>query len=322
MLADGGLHSGNTLATRLGISRSGVWKQVKRLRGLGLDIHSSTGLGYQLARPLELLDGGLIAGFLDTETAKASEGLEVSWFLRSTNTTLAQQSAPEAGCWRAVLAEYQTDGRGRHNRRWFSPLGSGVCLSMSWLFPHAPRDLAALSLGVGVAMIRALASFNAPNLSLKWPNDILAGDAKLAGVLIDVDGDARGPLRVIVGVGVNVAMPASLPQSVIADGGLPPASLQAIVPTGEVGRNAVAASIIMALYRVLTEFAAGGFGSLCPEWRGHDYLLGRQLRVTQGGGVEIRGLGCGIAADGALLVDTGEGVAAVFNGDVSVRFGA
>lgn len=322
MLADGGLHSGNTLAARLGISRGGVWKQVRRLRGLGLDIHSGTGQGYQLARPLELLDGRLIAGLLDSATAEASESLEVSWCLPSTNTVLTQQPAPRAGCWRAVLAEYQTEGRGRRNRRWFSPLGGGLCLSMSRIFPHAPRDLAALSLAVGVAVLRALESSGTRNLALKWPNDILAGDAKLAGVLVDVDGDVRGPLRVIIGVGVNVAMPASVQQAVMDDGGLPPASLQGIVPSGTAGRNAVAATMIMALHRVLTEFAAKGFEHLCGEWRAHDYLLGRQLKVAQGGGAEIRGLGCGIAADGALLVDTGEGVTAVFNGDVSVRSGA
>lgn len=320
MLADGSRHSGNALAAGLGLSRAAVWKQIRRLREHGLEIHSSSGQGYRLARPLQLLDGRHIAALLDAQTAAACESLEVAWSLGSTSTVLGQRPAPAPGHWRGVLAEYQTEGRGRRQRRWFSPLGSGLCLSMSWLFPHAPRDLAALSLAVGVAMIRALGSFGAQNLSLKWPNDILCGDAKLAGILVDVDGDARGPLRVIIGTGVNVTAPGALQQSVVADGGLQPACLQDAVPGGESDRNAVAAEIIMATCRVLQDFAVEGFHSLGAEWRRHDYLLGRQLRVLQGSGEEICGFGSGIAADGALLVNTGERQVAVFNGDVSVRY--
>lgn len=320
MLADGSRHSGNALAGGLGLSRGAVWKQIRHLRERGLEIHSSSGKGYRLARPLQLLDGGRIAALLDAQTAAACEGLDVAWSLGSTSTVLARRPAPVPGLWRALLAEYQTEGRGRRQRRWFSPLGSGLCLSMSWLFPHAPRDLAALSLAVGVAMIRALGSFGAQNLSLKWPNDILSGDAKLAGILVDVDGDARGPLRVIIGTGVNVTAPGALQQSVVADGGLQPACLQAVVPRGSPDRNAVAAEIIMATCRVLQDFAVDGFQALAAEWCRYDYLLGRRLRVLQGGGEEICGLGCGIAAGGALLVNTGERVVEVFNGDVSVRF--
>lgn len=319
MLADGGRHSGNALAAGLGLSRAAVWKQIGRLREHGLEIHSSSGSGYRLARPLQLLDGRRIAGLLDAQTAAACENLEVAWSLGSTSTLLAQRPAPGPGHWHGVLAEYQTEGRGRRQRRWFSPLGSGLCLSMSWLFPHAPRDLGALSLAVGVAMIRALGSFGVQNLSLKWPNDILCGDAKLAGVLVDVDGDARGPLRAIIGTGVNVTAPGALQQLVVADGGLQPACIQTATP-GVLDRNAVAAEIIMAICRILQDFAVEGFQPLGAEWRRHDYLLGRQLRVLQGSGEEICGFGSGIAADGALLVNTGERLAAVFNGDVSIRF--
>ncbi len=316
ILADGELHSGSALAAALGVSRSAVWKQVHRLGELGLVIQ--TGRGYRLSSPLELLDSARITAGLDSETRAACTRLDVRAVTGSTNAVLAAEPAPAPGEWRGVLAEFQTGGRGRRGRRWVSPFGSGLCLSVSWCFATAPRDLPALSLAAGVAVSRALARVGATGMALKWPNDVLWGGSKLAGILVDVDGDSRGPLRAVIGIGLNLSVPDALTQAIVAEGGLPPAGLDRAVPGGEVPRNVLAAEVLCALYRVLRDFSRSGFAPLAEEWRRQDFLWGHTVTV-RGGQEEVGGIARGIAADGALLVECPEGLAAVFNGEVSLR---
>lgn len=321
ILADGRLHSGSAVAAALGVSRSAVWKQVHRLADLGLEIRAEGRRGYCLTRAIEFLDGDKILGSLDAETRAACEGLEVLLVTGSTSTALAARPIPSPGAWRGVLAEYQTGGRGRRGRRWASPFGSGLCLSVSWCFATAPRELPALSLAAGIAVGRALGACGATGMALKWPNDVVVAGAKLAGILVDVEGDSRGPLRAIVGVGLNISVPDSLVAAVAAQGGLAPAGLERAVPGGTVQRNAVAAQLLRSLYQVLRDFAQQGFGPLADEWRRHDFLCGRPVTVRQGT-EEVVGIAMGIAADGALLVERPEGIAAVFNGDVTLRTAA
>lgn len=320
ILADGAPHTGPELAAALEITRSAVWKQVHRLADLGLVVAPRTGRGYRLAQPLELLDRAAILAALPPDVRDCCEMLEVVMCTGSTSTDLLAAPAPREGCWRALLAEYQGHGRGRRGRVWRSPFGSGLCLSLAWVYPSAPRELPALSLAAGIAVRRALAAAGAPTLALKWPNDIVHAGAKLAGVLVDVDGDSRGPLRVVVGVGLNLTVPAGLAQSVAADGGLPPAGLDEALAGRPVQRNTLAAGLLGTLVHVLHEFADTGFTVLADEWRRHDYLCGRPVTIT-GNGRPQAGIAQGIAADGALLVDGPAGLAAVFSGDVTVRGG-
>lgn len=317
-LADGQVHSGSALAGGLGLSRSAVWKQVHGLAAVGLEVEAVAGQGYRLLRPLDLLDRGRIQGALGPAALAGCDVLEVRGVMDSTSAALIAAPPPRVGRWRGLLAEFQTAGRGRRGRRWVSPFGSGLCLSLAWSFGTAPRDLPALSLAVGVAVRRSLAGAGAPAAQLKWPNDILLDGAKVAGILVDVDGDARGPLRAVVGVGLNLAVPASLHREVTADGGLPPGGLGAAPLARAGGRNGLAAALIDSIHGVLAGFATTGFAPLADEWRQHDYLCGRDVTVRTGA-AETAGVARGIAADGALLVEGAAGIAAVFAGDVTLR---
>lgn len=317
-LADGRVRSGRELATALGVSRSAVWKQAHALGALGLDLVVEGRRGYRLVRHIELLDAARICAALDERARAGCEGLEVAGVIDSTSTRLAAGPAPAPGAWRALLAEYQTGGRGRRGRRWLSPYGSGLCLSVAWSFPGAPRDLPALSLAAGVAVVRALGAAGAAGLALKWPNDVLLGGGKLGGLLVDVDGDARGPLRVVVGCGINLTVPPGLAAGVADDGGLPPAGLDRALPGAAGRRNELAACLCGALAAVLADFAHGGFAPFADEWRRHDWLYGRAVAVGQGA-TQATGVARGIAADGALLVEGPDGIAAVLSGDVTLR---
>lgn len=320
IVADGEFHSGTALAAALGVSRSAVWKQARRLAELGLHLEAVRGRGYRLVGAIELLERERITQLLDTATLASCEGLEITSVTDSTSARLCAQPVPAAGKWRGALAEYQTGGRGRRGRRWISPFGGGLCLSISWCFAVAPRELQALSLAAGVGIMRALARVGAGELTLKWPNDVVLHGRKVGGILVDLDGEAQGPLRAVIGAGLNLSVPDSLVRAVTDEGGLPPAGLEDAVAGRRIERNALAAELIAALCRVLAGFSEFGFGSLADEWRRQDFLRGRFVTVRNGA-QKTSGIARGIAADGALLVDRPEGIAAVMNGDVSLRAG-
>jgi len=317
LLADGELHTGSALAGALGVTRGAVWKAAHRLGDFGLELRRDT-RGYRLARPIELLDRERILGEIHADARGACESLDVQVVATSTSELLAASLPPEPGRWCAVLAEFQTRGRGRRGRRWISPLGAGLCLSIAWRFASAPRDLPALSLAAGIATARALAATGAAGIRLKWPNDVLHDGAKLGGILVDMDGDSRGPLRAVIGIGLNLTRHPGLAATVLGDGGLAPAALESALPHGRITRNALAGALLGALHDVLREFAAGGFAPFAAEWQHHDALCGREVRVSQPTG-ELLGIARGIGADGALLVQRADGLASVFSGEVSVR---
>jgi BirA family biotin operon repressor/biotin-[acetyl-CoA-carboxylase] ligase len=174
-----------------------------------------------------------------------------------------------------------------------------------------------LSLASGIAVVRALEAAGASGLLLKWPNDVMLGDRKLGGILVDVDGDCRGPMRVVVGIGLNLRSSAALRREVAADGGRTPGGLDELLPH-DLGRNQLAAGLLNELVGILRNFSASGFAPLADEWFRHDYLRGRSVTVS-GGSEQVEGIVRGIAADGALLVEASDGTTAILAGEVSVR---
>lgn len=316
LLADGAVHSGADLARRLNCSRTAVWKQLNRLRSMGLDIAAARGRGYQLERPLELLDRDAITRGLDREPR--FESLEVHGVIDSTSDRLRALPPPKPGKLRAVLAEYQTGGRGRGGRQWLSPFGSGLCLSVSGCFAVVPPSLPALALAAGVAVNRALLELQPRDLGLKWPNDIVAGGGKLGGLLVDVQGESGGPITAILGVGINIDVSERLRGELAGNDGWPPAGLRQQGCAGPLSRNVLAANMINQLQVMMTEFARSGFVNFIDEWRHYDCLRGKQVTVTSGSQVYM-GVAAGIGEDGALLLEGQGEVRKFISGEVTVR---
>lgn len=317
-LADGRIHSGREVAARLGVSRSAVWKHIRRLGEWGVEVQAVPGRGYRLTQALELLDRARILEQLDAPTASALEALNVLGVTDSTSTRVLALPAPSPGQLRACCAEFQTSGRGRRGRRWLSPYASGLCLSVSWCFETVPADLPALSLAAGLAVRRGLSASREAHLMLKWPNDVVRDGAKLAGILVDVEGESSGPLRAAVGVGVNVTVPPALAAGIVRDGGMPPVGLDTALPAGHPGRNEMAARLLNALFAVFAQFSRHGFAPFADEWRRYDYLFGKPVTV-RAGSTSYAGTAAGISAAGALLLDNGADIATVIAGDVSLR---
>jgi BirA family biotin operon repressor/biotin-[acetyl-CoA-carboxylase] ligase len=317
LLADGQVHSGAAMARAMNCSRTAVWKQLRELRQLGLDVAATPGRGYQLPRPIELLDRTLIERELHPRVIDNLEALEIFGMLESTSNHLRSAAAPPPGKLHAVLAEYQTDGRARRGRRWLSPYASGLCLSVSWSLTVVPPTLSAFSLAVGVAVYRSMAALDPEGLGLKWPNDIVAGHGKLGGVLVDVEGESAGPIKIVVGVGINIDCSDELENEVDA-GALPPVSLRGLVSNGKVSRNIVAAHIINELHAALVEFAEAGFAGFIDEWTRHDKLLGKRVSVKSGV-IQHEGIASGIGPDGALVIAVNGETVCVTSGEVSLR---
>jgi BirA family biotin operon repressor/biotin-[acetyl-CoA-carboxylase] ligase len=315
-LSSGEFTSGEALAQRLGVSRSAVWKATGTLKALGATLHAVRNRGYRLVSGGEPLEAARIRARLPAELARRVRQLDVAWSVDSTNTVLLARPNPPADFAEVLLAEFQTQGRGRRGRTWIAPPGGAICLSLSWTFQQAPQDLGALGLAIGVCVLRALKELDLKGVALKWPNDILIEGRKLGGILIDLRAESAGPACVVIGLGLNVALGGALLRKIAAMG-LPATDL---VTAGmqQPCRNSLAAALIGAILRALPQFERLGLRPFVEEWRSADVLHGRPVDVHASDGV-ARGLARGVDVHGALLIETAQGVRRFISGDVTVR---
>lgn len=298
------------------MTRSAVWKAAKVLRDLGVSMEAVRNRGYRIKSAGEPLDATLIRTALPSSVHEIVRTIDVHWSIDSTNSALVARPNPPEGQSEVVLAEFQTAGRGRRGRQWIAPPGGSICMSLSWTFPQLPKDVGALSLAVGVCVVRALASLGVKSTGLKWPNDIFLADHKLGGVLIELRAESGGPACAVVGIGLNVALGAALLDK-IRGIGLPATDL-ASVGIATPSRNAIAARLLEYTIRGLVQFGQEGLRPFVEEWRQADALRGRPVTV-QGGEAAALGLARGIDISGALMVETPQGLRKFISGDVSVR---
>jgi len=316
LLADGRLRSGEWLAKQLGVSRAAVWKGMERLRALGLEVQALPRRGYRLSNAVELLDARRIEAGLGPCLRPQLRKLELRFEVDSTNSRLLAAVPPPPGFADALLSELQHAGRGRRGRNWIAPFGAGIALSMAWTFGEGAGSLSALSLGVGVAVVRALVRVGAMGLTLKWPNDIWFRDRKIGGVLIELKAEAGGPAHVVIGVGINVVLTAAARREIETGGACVAAVADACAETPS--RNLVAGAILDELLRMLGRFEREGFAAFREAWTALDALSGRPARVLLGESV-IVGTARGVDADGALLLETPDGVRRFVSGEASLR---
>ena len=317
-LCDGHFHSGEELARSLGVSRSAVWKGAGALRELGATLHAVRNRGYRLASAGAPLDAANIREALARDVRHHVRSVEATWSTASTNSVLLARANPPAAMSEVFLAEYQTAGRGRRGRAWLASPGGAICLSLSWTFREVPRDLGALSLVIGVCALRALRELGVAGAGLKWPNDLLHGERKLGGVLIELRAESAGPACVVIGIGLNMALGAAL-LARISETGIAATDL-ASAGLAQASRNSVAAALVSECLRGLRAFEREGLTPFIEEWRTADALRGRPVDVTAGDGV-AHGLARGVDVHGALLVETAQGVRRFISGDVTVRPG-
>lgn len=308
-LADGPV-SGDRLARQFGQTRAAVWKRVEALRGAGLRIEATPGRGYVLAEAPDLLDGEAIRRHMACDVAR----LEVAWSTDSTNAALLREPPPVDGV-HVLLAEQQTAGRGRHGRSWHSPLAANLYLSVSRRFSGGLARLGGLGLVAGVATAHALQSLGVDQVRLKWPNDLVVADRKLGGLLVEGSGQAAGSARAVVGLGLNVRMPAGHGEAI----GQPWIDLAQVLPDLP-ERNGLAAVVLAHLLPAMDRFDREGLSPFLAAFEPLDALRGRDVFLHgTGAGAGVDGQALGLAEDGALRVRVEGGERRVHSGDVSVR---
>ncbi len=309
-LTDGALHSGEALAQEFGISRAALAKRMAHLRDWGVDVIAQAGAGYRLAAPLQRLDAAAIRSALP----RPAQQTRIAVVTRTDSTNSQLLFADAGHDPQALFTESQTAGRGRRGRDWVSPFGSNLYGSLGWTFAAWPARFTTLPLAVAVAVARVIDAAGVPEVGIKWPNDLMVAGRKLAGILIEPRGEAGGSCRVVVGVGINVAMSATQAAAISQ----PWISLaEALAARAPPSRNALAAALVSELCGALTHFSAHGFAPFAAEWKRRDVLAGQAVRIE--GAAKITGIARGVDADGGLLIDTADGRQAVHAGDVSVR---
>lgn len=311
LLADGQVHSGESLAASLGISRTAIWKQIRRAMDEGFRIETIRGKGYRLLTEMDLLDQNQILQGLSLSRRSAIE-LIVLDEVDSTNAEIVRRRR-ESGSGRVpvCIADCQTAGRGRRGRQWQSPRGQNLYLSLGLTFRGSFAMLDGLSLVLGVAVAEALEQQGVPDVGLKWPNDIFLAGSKLAGILVELQGELEeGVVQVVAGIGMNIHMTdaAGVDQAW--------ASLAGALPERRWCRNEVAASVIESVLAAVDEFVESGFGDFKARWQNRDIFSGKTLIASHG---ELAGTGHGIDASGNYLISDGEELVKVRAGEISLR---
>lgn len=316
LLSDGEFHSGEWLGSQLGISRAGIAKHLKGIEAWGLDIERAQGKGYQLAAPIDLLDLKVIQ--------QASNGLvELFPVIDSTNQYLLDNvkqidnvKPVENGT--VCIAEYQANGRGRRGRHWLSPYGSNLYFSMYWQLEAGIAAAMGLSLAIGVAIVDALESLGAKDLKLKWPNDLYYQDKKLAGILVEMSGQAGGTAHLVIGMGLNINMNKD---SITID--QPWTNLAQVFDDQGISmpsRNDVVIALIQAWTRVLEQYESQGMGHFVERWNQLDNFKDKPIKLLMGE-KQIVGIGRGITEQGAIVIETDNGLECYVGGEISLRKG-
>lgn len=311
-LSNGEFQSGQRLAETLGLSRTSIANHVKQLQQLGLDIYKVKGRGYCLARAVTLLNAAKMSQLQESCCAD----ILVQNITDSTNSQLMQKVQDrlitELGY--TIVAEAQTAGRGRRGRNWYSPFAASLYFSMYWRLEQGIQAAMGLSLVVAIAITRLLKQQYQLEAKVKWPNDVYIDGKKLCGILVELTGQAHAGCDVIIGIGLNIRLPAQAFDSIDQQ------YIDLSMATGrEIDRNLLVVLLQQQLITTLTQFTQTGFSSFVDEFNQYNQYRDKAVKLI--GNSEIKGTCLGVDQQGALLITTVTGVQAYFGGELSLRSG-
>lgn len=314
LIADAEFHPAGQLAGRLGLSYTATRELLNILDQYGLTILKRPGKGHRLAGKIDLLEPVLILSGLPPEVKKCLDRFEIFTTINSTNQYLLEKM-PASRKIHAVLAEHQTSGRGRSGNSWFSPMCSGINLSILWHFskPMPASSFNCLPLAVGSAVLRALTAMGFKKISLKWPNDIVSQGRKLAGILIETKGKAGQKQQVVIGLGLNTRLPTGA-QNNISQAYTDLASIKKDIPS----RNDIAISLISGLILLLNRYMETRIQDIITEWQKYDCIRGKKVQLILPRKT-VTGRAAGIDNKGALLIAINGKIEKYTSGDLNLR---
>jgi BirA family biotin operon repressor/biotin-[acetyl-CoA-carboxylase] ligase len=302
--------SGEYLSRELDISRTAVWKHVCSLRNEGYVIDSAPRKGYLLKETLDRLSPTEIGAALHSKCLGRRIVFESE--VDSTNRLARDLAILGAVEGTLVVAESQTGGRGRKGRNWFSPPGEGIYVSLVLRPRFKPAEAPKMTLLTGVALAETLIHTVPSRITIKWPNDVLLGGRKIAGILIEVSTDIDAIDYMIVGVGVNVNTPSDRFPADLRE--------RATSLAAHIGHKVPRAEILGAFLDCFEQYYAmidrEGFAPVIRRWRELSDMVGRRVRV-QDFDRSLQGTIDGIDDDGVLLIKTADAdIQRVIAGDV------
>lgn len=317
-LADGKFHSGEALAKDLKINRAHIWRAVAYLKLLKLEIYAVKGKGYKLASPIELLNQEKIQNNLNNKALEAINLLQILSVTPSTNDYLKEhqlRSLPERT---VVIAEAQTQGRGRMGRTWFSPFGANIYLSAYW---KLKQNLSGLSLVIGLAVAKSLKKLGV-TVQVKWPNDIYVEHKKMVGILIESEfKPGANSQNIFMGIGLNINLQASAYGNTEEEQALKQSITDLTTVLGFTpSRNELIAELLNNLVDFLEKFELNGFSYFLPMWQEYDYLMGKLISVIKPSlNQNMLGFAKGVSQRGELLLEEQGVLKAICIGDIKVR---
>ncbi|ODR85057.1 bifunctional biotin--[acetyl-CoA-carboxylase] ligase/biotin operon repressor BirA [Shewanella xiamenensis] len=296
--------SGEELATQLGISRAAVSKHVDALEDYGVAIYSVKGRGYKLANPISLIDSARLIQSIDNRCFYFDEIPSTNGFMLSHTSELKSGDV--------CVAEYQSAGRGRRGRTWVSPYGHHLYFSQFWSFPQGMAQAMGLSLVVACSLVEVLKSFGVDNIGVKWPNDIYLNYKKLAGILIEMSGQADSECQLIIGIGVNMAMSEDQGKGIDQ----PWSDLSSL--TDMPNKTDLVIALHKQLKRDIQLFEREGLAAFKTRWQQADLFHGKEIRLLMGEN-HVDGICRGIDEQGAVLLEAADGIQAYIGGEISLR---
>lgn len=309
LLSDSKFHSGEELGEALGVTRAAVWKRLKKLETFGITVHSVKGRGYRIPEPIILLEEArLRSAGVDPNVA-----IDIPFETPSTNDVLKQKVALGARLPALVVTEHQTQGKGRRGRVWESGVAKNITMSFAWKFEQGPSVVEGLSLAVGVVIAQVLRRLGVSNPGLKWPNDIHVDGHKICGILLELVAD-QDVCRVIIGIGLNVESTTEQ-QKKVDQPWTDLTSRLSYTPD----RNDIIAQITQGLVEMCEVFEKGkGLEHYHSQWQALDILYNQPVTVYSGVRQQV-GIARGVDENGALKLETNEGVELLHGGEISVR---
>ncbi|NHI02446.1 hypothetical protein DYY67_0485 [Candidatus Nitrosotalea sp. TS] len=308
--------SGEELSRSLGLSRAAVWKNIKKLQFLGYKITSRQKSGYRLVAKTNLMLPWEISDGLQTETI----GRKIYYFntIDSTqNFALKLASKPhENGS--IVISEQQTHGRGRRNRKWFSPRG-GIWLSVL-LKPNFEISQASLfpmltSLALAIAIEKVLKL----RPKLKWPNDLTLNNKKVAGILVDASIESNQIDYLVIGVGINFKIQPSTISKIVKNSGNFYGITTLVKKKEKADPILLLQSFLHELEQLYSKLVAGNLDGIKNEWEKRSSTIGRKVKISSSPSGEIKGMVIGIDDDGALLISSKGKTQRLLVGDISYQ---
>ncbi|ATC84905.1 MULTISPECIES: bifunctional biotin--[acetyl-CoA-carboxylase] ligase/biotin operon repressor BirA [Pseudoalteromonas] len=312
-LNQGGFVSGQALGEKLGISRAAVSKHIKTLQEMGLDIFKVTGKGYCLNSQVGLLNKTQIDQHYKALGANTAD-VEVHPIIDSTNSELMRRiqakTALESGT--VIVAEMQQAGRGRRGRVWQSPFGANLYYSYFWRLDDGLQAAMGVSIAVGLAVYDAIKALYQIDVELKWPNDIYINKQKLAGVLVELDGQPQGPCQLVIGIGINLQMPESFSQHIDQ------AWTDLNQHTQKLDKNQLVASLTYHLEQRLVQYRQTGLQDMYEQWNSLNAFAGDYVELNTGHR-SWRGICEGIDPQGGIRIRQDGEVKSYYGGEVSLR---